>query len=467
MAKGKTKVIEIEPKVQSVSKELVNHLDAKLVPELLIIDPETVKEKIITTFSPIFTKLSEWKDKVNSIEVNSEDDKEGMKLARESRLFVKNTRVDLEKIVLAEIGDVKARMQPFMNEQLLWKDVLDFCKSMMKNIETLADDKEKYVTKLKEERKKLLVAQRMEKAKQYEGFMPFRPDISYLSDEEFESDLAFGKLAFEKDQEDKLKLEKERKENEEKAAKLQIINDRMSKISSLGMTFDDGFYKYLDLCNISVEQIGKITDEEFDLYIKSFDKKIGAYKTDQFEKEKEREERERKELLRRANLFLDVAIKIDGIYYSPGGDQQPSFIMSHDDLYKLSENMLMNIVAEHNKTSEQNRFKRAEELQALAAKKEKEDTDRLLKIAQFKLQQEQERESLELKRKQDEEKALQAKAPDKQKLQILSDLIHELKTKDVPEDKEMNTELGKKIANNVYDLLGKVVKYIDDNVVNL
>ena len=128
MAKGKTKVIDIEPKVQYVSKELVKHGDAKLVPELLIIDPETVKEKILTTFSPIFTKLSEWKDKVNSIEVNSEDDKEGMKLARESRLFVKNTRVDLEKIVLAEIGDVKARMQPLMNEQLLWKDVLDFCK---------------------------------------------------------------------------------------------------------------------------------------------------------------------------------------------------------------------------------------------------------------------------------------------------------------------------------------------------
>ena len=467
MAKGKTKVIQIEPKEQSVSKELVNHLDTKLVPELLIIDPERVKEKILTTFSPVFTKLSEWKDKVNSIEVNNEDDKEGMQMARESRLFIKNTRVDLEKIVLAEINDVKSRMQPLMNEQLLWKDVLDFCKSMMKNIETIADDKEKYVIKLKEERKKLLVAQRMEKAKQYEGFMPFRPDISYLSDEEFESDLVFGKLAFEKDQEDKLKLEKERKENEEKAAKLQIINDRMSKISSLGMTFDDGFYKYLDVCNISVEQIGKITDEEFDFYIKSFDKKIGAYKTEQFEKEKEREEGRRKELLRRANLFLDVAIKIDGIYYSPGGDVLPTFIMSHDDLYKLSENMLMNIVAEHNKTSEQNRFKRAEELQALAAKKEKEDTDRLLKIAQFKLQQEQERESLELKRKQDEEKALQAKAPDKQKLQILSDLIHELKTKDVPEDKEMNTELGKKIANNVYDLLGKVVKYIDDNVVNL
>ena len=196
MAKGKTKVIEIEPKEQSVSKELVNHLDTKLVPELLIIDPETVKEKILTTFSPVFTKLSEWKDKVNSIEVNNEDDKEGMQMARESRLFIKNTRVDLEKIVLAEINDVKSRMQPLMNEQLLWKDVLDFCKSMMKNIETIADDKEKYVIKLKEERKKLLVAQRMEKAKQYEGFMPFRPDISYLSDEEFESDLAFGKLAF-------------------------------------------------------------------------------------------------------------------------------------------------------------------------------------------------------------------------------------------------------------------------------
>lgn len=467
MAKGKTKVIEIEPKVQSVSKELVNHLDAKLVPELLIIDPETVKEKILTTFSPVFTKLSEWKEKVDSIEVNSEDDKEGMQMARESRLFIKNTRVDLEKIVLAEINDVKSRMQPFMNEQLLWKDVLDFCKSMMKNIETLADDKEKYVIKLKEERKKLLVAQRMEKAKKYEGFMPFRPDISYLSDEEFESDLAFGKLAFEKDQEDKLKLEKERKENEEKAAKLQIVNDRINKVSSLGMTFDDGFYKYLDVCNISVDQVNSLTDDEFDFYIKSFDKKIGAYKTDQFEKEKEREEGKRKELLRRANLFLDVAIKIDGIYYSPGGDQQPSFIMSHDDLYKLSENMLMNIVAEHNKTSEQNRFKRAEELEAQRIKKENEESDRLLKIAQLKLQQEQEEERLELKRKQDEEKALQAKAPDKEKLQILSDLIHELKTKDVPGDKEMNTELGKKIANNVYDLLGKVVKYIDDNVVNL
>lgn len=467
MAKGKTKVIQIEPKEQSVSKELVNHLDTKLVPELLIIDPERVKEKILTTFSPVFTKLSEWKDKVNSIEVNNEDDKEGMQMARESRLFIKNTRVDLEKIVLAEINDVKSRMQPLMNEQLLWKDVLDFSKSMMKNIETIADDKEKYVIKLKEERKKLLVAQRMEKAKQYEGFMPFRPDISYLSDEEFESDLVFGKLAFEKDQEDKLKLEKERKENEEKAAKLQIINDRMSKISSLGMTFDDGFYKYLDVCNISVEQIGKITDEEFDFYIKSFDKKIGEYKAKQFEKEKEREEGRRKELLRRANLFLDVAIKGDGIYYSPGGDQQPLFIMSHDDLYLCSENDLMDIVARQNKIAEQNRFRRAEELEALAAKKEKEETERLTKIAQLKLQQEQEKERLELKRKQDEEKALQAKAPDKEKLQILSDLIHELKTKDVPVDKEMNTELGKKIAKNTYDLLGKVVRYIDENVVNL
>ena len=467
MAKGKTKVIEIEPKVQSVSKELVNHLDAKLVPELLIIDPETVKEKILTTFSPIFTKLSEWKDKVNSIEVNSEDDKEGMKLARESRLFVKNTRVDLEKIVLAEIGDVKARMQPLMNEQLLWKDVLDFCKSMMKNIETIADDKEKYVTKLKEERKRLIVAQRMEKAKQYEGFMPFRPDISYLSDEEFESDLAFGKLAFEKDQEDKLKLEKERKEKEEEAAKLKLVNDRINKISSIGMTFDDGFYKYEDLCSIAVEQLGTMIDEEFDFYIKSFDKKIGEHKAKQFEKEKEREEGRRKELLRRVNLFLDVAIKIDGIYYSPGGDQQPSFIMSHDDLYLCSENDLMDIVARQNKLAEQNRFRRAEELEALAAKKEKEETERLTKIAQLKLQQEQEKERLELKRKQDEEKAIQAKAPDKEKLQILSDLIHELKTKDVPVDKEMNTELGKKIAKNTYDLLGKVVRYIDDNIVNL
>ena len=262
-------------------------------------------------------------------------------------------------------------------------------------------------------------------------------------------------------------MEKERKEKEEEAAKLKLVNDRINKISSIGMTFDDGFYKYEDLCSIAVEQLGTMIDEEFDFYIKSFDKKIGEHKAKQFEKEKEREEGRRKELLRRVNLFLDVAIKIDGIYYSPGGDQQPSFIMSHDDLYLCSENDLMDIVARQNKLAEQNRFRRAEELEALAAKKEKEETERLTKIAQLKLQQEQEKERLELKRKQDEEKAIQAKAPDKEKLQILSDLIHELKTKDVPGDKEMNTELGKKIAKNTYDLLGKVVRYIDDNIVNL
>ncbi len=470
MAKGKRVVIEIEPKEtqkvgQEVSSELVLYVDKKISSEFIINNPEDTKTKVIELFSPVFNQISEWKEKVNGIEVKGEDDKESMALARESRLFVKNTRVSLEKKVLQEINEVKDRMKPLLNEQMFWKDILDFAKSLMGNIETIAGQKEKYLENLKKEKRSRIIAERMEKAKQYEGFMPFRPDISYLSDEEFELDLKLGKLAFDEHQkeiEERQKLEKEREEREKKLIAQQ---NRIRKISSTGMIFDeaDNKYFYKNVCEITQDMIEKISDEEFDFYIKSFDKKISEFIQKERDLENERISKKREELIRRAGLFLDSVLKTDGLYYCPK-PSECTFMMSHDELYMLSPVILETKIEKHNFEAEQNRFRIAEEQEAIKQKQIKDEAEKQFKIAQLKEQQERERKEMEQKRLEDEERAKRAKAPDKEKLKRLSDVIHDCKVTNVPSEESMNTEFGKKISMDVYNLLGKVVKYIDDSI---
>ncbi len=217
MAKGRTKkVIDITPVEEEIrSNELVKHIQDKNL-------PEAVSNKIIEILSPVFIQLKDWDQKVESIVIVDENDKNGMLIASESRKFVKASRIDIKKQVDEQVALLKEEMQPYLDNIEGWKTVFQFAEAIMKSIEFKALEKEKYAENLKKQKVDDLRNKRAIIAEPLKKYIGFSLDFGIISEEEFEKVIHNAKLSEKADLAEK-QAEAQRILDREKELELEII----------------------------------------------------------------------------------------------------------------------------------------------------------------------------------------------------------------------------------------------------
>lgn len=418
-------------KAKKAAKELVAY-DPGLLAIVESKDvPATQKQTILEVISPVLAEITSWQNKVDTINVKSLEDTTSMEIAREARLMVLRKRTALAKDVKTYTDAIKLEMAPYQVQIALWKDIFDFCESMMKNIETTCRAKEETLKNFQKAQDDQLKAEREVLLEPYKMYVPYNTDLVKMSPEDFNKLLALSKLAKEEDDKVLAQQAAEQAENAEKARKLEKVNLRINKVSKIGMTYrersDDYYYKEL---SISVKDIEDLSDDEFNTLVSDYDKKIGDIIESEKANQKQMESERRAETLRRCNLFLDCKMLQNGLSWDKSGDGSDYvLIIGYDELYKMGSRELSDFVDDHNDKATKQRSINADN-------KRREEEDRRL----------------------DEEAALVKNSTDKENINRFLNKLEDLK---VP---EMSSDKGKALKGSIEDMIYKIIKYSEDKM---
>lgn len=184
--------------------------------ELAVITEKSGLEKkttdeIAKKFSQFFTIAKEWKQKIEALEITSAEQKAEMKMARDARLFLKNTRVLAQKDTEIMRLTIKERMAKDVAEDKFVVECFRLVETAFKSIEKIAQDKEDFAEKLEQERKDKLKAERIEILTPLSEFVPMGLNLAEMSEDDF-SKLVNG-----------ANLQKEAKEQADKKAQQEAI----------------------------------------------------------------------------------------------------------------------------------------------------------------------------------------------------------------------------------------------------
>lgn len=169
--------------------------------------PPAIVNDLQKAFQPLFEQANEWKSKADSIQVSSVEDIEGMKNARETRLGLKNVRVEVEKVRKA-----------LKEESLLKGKAIDGIANVVKflivPLENKLEEMEKFAEREAEKKITELVESRRTQMSKYVDDVSFY-DFRVMSEEAFQGILGNAKTVWEAKQAEAKRLEAERIAKEE------------------------------------------------------------------------------------------------------------------------------------------------------------------------------------------------------------------------------------------------------------
>lgn len=217
-----SKTIEDVEVVTDVKTELVRVVEASGV------KPDKGKQ-VTEALGTFFAKAAEWETMVNSIEITSPDETGKMKMAREGRLFLRNLRLDGEKLVKANRDEIKYAMADTVLLDKLWLRSGQIMEAVYKNLETKLEEKENFKERWDAAQVEKLRAKRLSEVQDLGFSANMGVDLGEVDEVMFQN-IKAGLIAT---MEENKRIEADRllkeKEEREAAAKLVEENNRLRK----------------------------------------------------------------------------------------------------------------------------------------------------------------------------------------------------------------------------------------------
>lgn len=409
-------------------------------------------------FEPFEKLAEEWKEKAMAIQVTDAGQTDLIIQAKEGRLFLKNTRVNIDKLHKLLKADSLKKGQ-----------LLDMIKRTLNDlIEPLEDhlDKQERFPEIQEgERKLALFKSRIEQ------LQPFRADndrieqlpLGDMPDDQFQTIFLGVKAAWEIREKEKAELEQLRKQQEQNAAaeqqriieenqKLKRFNDRVESLSKIGFfpseNSDGKFYTHKGLgLSIRRESVETYHDDDFQKQFKQFTSQVAEFVI--------RVQRMEKRIARIKATGAVVDGEMQGFSYHKADGTRITIAGiedSADDLFEIEvisfEREVKRYVDEQKEFAIEKARVEGETRQRLE-QLEKDEAERK------RLQELQEKEKIAADKKA-------KRAPDKVKLLGFAERIEALEPIENLKDDD-----AVEIYNNALASLDKVVKYIKKNAENL
>lgn len=176
-------------------------------------------------------KANEWREQIDSLVIESVNDKAKMKIAREARLFLRNNRLDAKRLVDQKRDEVKAKKLQYDLEDRAWLKSFQLVESVCKSLEDKAREKEEYAERVEAERKEKLRQDRWEQLGQYVEEEPY--GLGEMPESTYNALLSGAKQQYEERIEAEKKAEEERKRIEEEEKKererIRLENEELKK----------------------------------------------------------------------------------------------------------------------------------------------------------------------------------------------------------------------------------------------
>lgn len=204
--------------------------------------------------------LSEYESKADNLIIADIDDKDSMQFARESRLFLKNSRLKIQKVFEKKRDDLKKKMADDLNEDKFYLKASQKFDEVFKRIESKFEDKEKFAERKEAERKQQLKIQRLEELSPYSEFVPMGIDLAEATEDDYKRLLNGAKAQKKLQDEENQRIENERIEEQKRRDELLR---RRELFFNAGFKFYDFQFIYREI-KIPWAHIENINTEEFE-----------------------------------------------------------------------------------------------------------------------------------------------------------------------------------------------------------
>jgi|GEM_PF-2271315 len=240
------------------------------------------REEVTNTLSQIFAGTADWKNQVEAIVVNDPFDKMGMNLAKTARLNAKNARLAAEKLIDQKRDEVQVQMLSFQTEDKLWLKAKQTMQILFKEIETMAEYKEKTAERHEAEQLELRTQTRLAKVVTVNPEIT-RTEIEFMSEASFEV-FYNGLVASKKQKEEEAAAEL--KKQEEVKLRKQRDDDRFKVFAGTGLIFTNGVFANAEV-KYDLSELCELDNETFALKVQEATDKVAECKAAEI-KEQER-----------------------------------------------------------------------------------------------------------------------------------------------------------------------------------
>lgn len=181
------------------------------------LEKRTEVQKVLNS---VFNGVSKMREQIESINVENENDKFSMNLAKTSRLAVRSERLEAEKTIDSRRSELAEKMRSDKTEDSLWLKSKQIMQIMTKELEEMARWKEETAKRFEAERIELEMQSRLSKVQKFNPEITIS-EVNGMSSETFEMFLSGVEKSFND------KVEAENKAEEERIAKEKAEAERI------------------------------------------------------------------------------------------------------------------------------------------------------------------------------------------------------------------------------------------------
>lgn len=229
------------------------------------------KEKTIQLgeqLSKFFNLAGEWDEKIEQIVVNDPNQTREMKVARETRLMLRQYRLDAQKLIKNNRDVLKEQMSDQILLDKLYLNAGKMISATFENLETKLEQKEKFAERWEAEQKQILRGERLSKLEQLTDNPTIYP-VETMSEQQF-NELLNG-LKAQKEQKE-YEAEQQRLRNEEIEFQNEMLR-RQNALLNAGFQWTGSLFKF-ETIEIDPNTLTTLETSEFNSKFAEIQKEI-------------------------------------------------------------------------------------------------------------------------------------------------------------------------------------------------
>jgi hypothetical protein len=219
------------------------------------------KEKTVQLgeqLSKFFNVAVDWNDKIDQIVITDPNQKSEMKVARETRLMLRQYRIDAQKLIKSNRDELKQQMADQILLDKLYLNAGKMISATFENLETKLEQKEKFAENWEREQRAILRSERLSQLSEFSDNVEIYP-VETMSADQFNELLNGLKL---KRENELIQAKQQRAEMAEQAFKMELKR-RQSLLINNGFEWTGTVFKFETL-ELTPENVKEMTTEKFD-----------------------------------------------------------------------------------------------------------------------------------------------------------------------------------------------------------
>jgi len=221
------------------------------------------KEKTVQlgeNLTKFFNVAIDWNDKIDQIVITDPNQKSEMKVARETRLMLRQYRIDAQKLIKSNRDELKQQMSDQILLDKLYLNAGKMISATFENLETKLEQKEKFAERWETEQRAILRSERLSQLSEFtESSELYAIAVENMGVEEFKYYLSGIKLK----RENEIQREQQHRAELEQQAFAMELKRRQSLLINNGFEWTGTVFKFETL-ELTPENVKEMTTEKFD-----------------------------------------------------------------------------------------------------------------------------------------------------------------------------------------------------------